>query len=108
MKNTITANSERIKTDRKEIKLELVINESITPIANNLTSQLPQIKAARSTETLPVSSDFKNKIAKRVGFIVALFKQIFNWLNGIGSNEIDVQRMESRNDQQLGIRKWNL
>ena len=108
MKNTITANSERIKTDRKEIKLELVINESITPIANNLTSQLPQIKAARSTETLPVSSDLKNKIAKRVGFIVALFKQIFNWLNGIGSNEIDVQRMESRNDQQLGIRKWNL
>ncbi len=38
MKNTIMANSERIKTDRKEIKLELVINESITPIANNLTS----------------------------------------------------------------------
>jgi hypothetical protein len=108
MKNTIAANSERIKTERQGIELELVIGEPITPIADNLTSQLSQIIPACDTETLPVSSDFKNKIAKQVGFIFALFKQIFNWLNGIGSNEIDVQRMENRNDQQLGIRKWNL
>jgi len=108
MENTITVNSERIKTDRKEIKLELVINESTTPIADNLIYQLPEIKPACSTETIAVSRDFKYKIAKRVGLIVALLKQIFNWLNGFGSNEIDVQRMESRNDQQLGIRKWNL
>ena len=108
MKNTIAANSERIKTDRKEIKLELVINESTTPIADNLISQLPEIKPAASTETLPVFLHIIYKISKRVGLIVTLFKHIFKWLNGLGSNEIDVQRMESRNDQQLGIRKWNL
>ncbi len=78
MKNTIAANSERIKTERQEIELELVIDEPITPIADNLISQLPEIKPAASTETPPVFLHIIYKISKRVGLIVTLFIHIFS------------------------------
>lgn len=41
-------------------------------------------------------------------FIIAVFSRLLKWLNGVGSNEIDLRRLERRNDSQLGIRRWSL
>jgi len=41
-------------------------------------------------------------------FMIAVFGRLLKRINGIGSNQIDLRRMERRNDWQLGMRKWNL
>jgi hypothetical protein len=40
--------------------------------------------------------------------IITVFSRLLKWSNGIGSNKIDLRRMERRSDRQLGMRKWNL
>jgi hypothetical protein len=43
-----------------------------------------------------------------VSFMITVFSRLLKWFNGIGSNEINLRRMERRSDWPLGMRKWNL
>lgn len=102
MKNTIVVEKRngKQKNDSEWISKATIIT------VNGVGSDSSNLKQIDNTKDLTQSSD-NNKKLKRSS-LVAFFSTVFNWLNGSNSSEINVYRMERRNDQQLGIRKWNL
>jgi hypothetical protein len=102
MKNTIVVEK---RNGKQNNDLEWISKATIIT-DNGVGSDSSNLKQIDNAKDLTQSSD-NNKKSKRSSLVV-FFSTIFNWLNGSNSSEIDVNRMERRNDQQLGIRKWNL
>ena len=108
MNNTTIVHDGRRKIGRQEKNLEMVASES-TPSATSETAfVLSDTGKTFQTETKAKSYGANNGFAKCISLLVTFSGRIASWLNGFGSSEIDVHRMESRHNEQLGLRKWNL
>ena len=108
MSNTTTVNNGRRTIGQQRRNLETVALES-TPLATNETDFiLSATEKTFQTETKSKSYGVSNRYSKYVSLLVTFFSRILSWLNGFGGSRIDVHRMESRSNEQLGLRKWNL
>ena len=108
MKNTTMVNNRRGKIDQQENNLEIVVSESTPSATDEMDFILSDSEKTVKAETKSKSYGVNNGFSKCISLLVAFFGRILSWLNGSGSSEIDVHRMESRSNQQLGLRKWNL
>ena len=108
MSNTTIVNNGRRKIGQQEKNLEMAALES-TPSATNETALiLSDTEKTFQTETKSKFYVVNNGFARCSSLIVTFSNRILSWLNGFGGSEIDVRRMESRHNEQLGPRKWNL
>ena len=108
MSNTTIVNNGRRKIGQQEKNLEMVALES-TPSATNETALiLSDTEKTFQTETKSKSYGVNNGFSKSISLLVTFFGRIPSWLNDFGGSEIDVHRMESRHNEQPGLRKWNL
>ena len=108
MSNTTIVKNGKRKIGQQEKNLEMVALES-TPSATNETDfVLPDIEKTFQTETKSKSYGVNDGFSKFISLLVIFFGRILSWLNGFGGSEIDEHRMESRRNEQLGLRKWNL
>lgn len=85
-----------------------VVSESTTSVIDGTTLNLSDVELTDIAEVTPASPGIRYLISKRFVVLVNFFCRVLSWLNGSGSSEIDVHRMETHNDQHLGLRKWNL
>ena len=108
MSNTTIVNNGRRKIGQQKRNLEMVASGS-TPLASNETDFiLPDIEKTFQAETRTKSYGVNNGFCKSISLLVTFFGRILSWLNDFGGSKIDVHRMESRHNEQLGLRKWNL
>lgn len=109
MSKTTIVNNRRREIGYQKKNLKMVALES-TPSATSETAFI----LSDTGNTFPTETKSKsygvnnNRLSKWAGLIVTFFGRILSWLNGFGGSAIDVQRMESRRNEQLGFRKWNL
>lgn len=108
MSNTTIVNDGREKIGQQEKNLEMVASESMPSATDETDFILSDTEKTIQTETKSKSYVVNNGFSKCINLLVAFFGRILSWLNGSGSSEIDVHRMESRSNEQLGLRKWNL
>ena len=108
MSNTTIVKNGRAKIGQQERNLEMVASES-TPSATNETDFiLSDTEKTFQTQTKSKPYGVNNGFSECISLLVTFFGRILSWLNGSGGSEIDVHRMESRRNEQLGLRKWNL
>jgi hypothetical protein len=108
MSNTTIVNNGRPKIGQQKRNLEMVASGS-TPLASNETDFiLSDTEKTFQTETKSKSYGVSNGFSKYISLLVTFFGRVLSWLHGSGGSEIDVHRMESRRNEQLGLRKWNL
>jgi len=108
MSNTTIVNNGRPKIGQQKKNLEMVGSESTRSVTNETDFILSDTEKTFQTETKSKSYGVNNGFSKCVSLLVTFFSRILSWLNGSGGSEIDVHRMESRRNEQLGLRKWNL
>jgi len=80
-----------------------MVNKSIL----KRTGQRPDYHE-NNLETATSESTISVLLFRSLGLLIGIFGRVLNWLNGTGSSQIDIHRIKTRNDQYLGLRKWNL
>jgi hypothetical protein len=105
MSNTTIVNNRRRKIGQQKNNLEMVASESATSETDFILSDTEK---KSQTETELKSYGVISGFSKRVSLLATFFGRIPSWLNGFGGSEIDAHRMESRHNEQPGLRKWNL
>ena len=108
MKNSTVINKIRRETGQQEKNLEMVVSESTTSAIDETDFILSDTEKTIQAETKSKSYGVNNGFSKCISLLVTFFGRILSWLNGFGSSEIDVHRMETRSNEQMGLRKWNL
>jgi len=108
MSNTTIVNNGRRKIGQQKKNLEMVGSESTPSATNEKDFILSDTEKAFQTETKSKSYGVNNGFFKYISLPVTFFSRIFSWLNGFGGSEIDAHQMESRRNEQVGLRKWNL
>lgn len=108
MSNTTIVNNGKGKIGQQEKNLGMVALESTPSATNEKDFILSNTEKTFQTETKSKSYSVNNGFSKCISLLVIFFGRILSWLNGFGGSEIDVHRMESRRNEQLGLRKWNL
>lgn len=108
MSNTTTVNSGRQKIRHQKDNIKRTALELTHSSTIETDFILSHTEKTFQAETKSKSYGADNGLAKWASLLATFFGRITNWLNSFGSNEIDVQRMESRHSQQPGFRKWNL
>jgi len=106
-KTTIVKNGSA-KIGQQEKNLEMAASESTLSATNETDFILSDTGKTFQTETRLKSYGASNGFSKCISLLVTFFGRILGWLNGFGGSEIDVHRIESRRNEQLGLRKWNL
>jgi hypothetical protein len=108
MNNTAIVHNGRRKIGGQEKNLEMVALESTHSATNETAFILSDTEKTFQTETKSESYAVNNGFARCISLLVTFSSRVLSWLNGFGGSEIDVHRMESRRDEQPGLRKWNL
>ena len=108
MSNTTIVKNGKGKIGQRERNLEMVASESTLSASNEADFILSDTEKTLQTETRSKSYGINNGFSKCISLLVTFSRRILSCLNGFGGSEIDVHRMESRRNEQLGLRKWNL
>ena len=108
MSNTTIVNNGRGKIGQQEKNLEMVASGSTPSAIDETDFILSDTEKTIQAETKSKSYGVNNGFSKCISLLVTFFGRILSRLNGFGGSEIDVHRMESRRNEQLGLRKWNL
>ena len=108
MSKTTIVNNRRREIGYQKKNLKMVALKS-TPLATNETAFILS-DTGKTFQTATKSRPYgvNNRFAGCISLLVTFYGRILSWLNGFGGSEIDVHRMESRRNEQLGLRKWNL
>ena len=102
---TIKARNQMIQQD---CSAKVAPIDSTIIIADDESTTQVRIWVADKEKISTTSPDTKHIFTKLFAIIIGSISSLLNWLNGSGSTDIDEQRMKTRCDQQLGLRKWNL
>jgi prephenate dehydratase len=108
MSNTTIVKNGSAKIGQQEKDLEMVASEATLSATNETYFILSDTERPFQTETESKSYDASNGFSKCISLLVTFGGRILSFLNGFGGSEIDVHRIESRRNEQLGLRKWNL
>ena len=108
MSNRTIVDNGRATIGQQERNLEMVASESTLPASNEADFILSDTEKTFQIETRSKSYGVNNGFSKCISLLVIFSRRILSYLNGFGGSEIDVHRMESRRNEQLGLRKWNL
>jgi len=96
------------RPDYQENNLETATSESTISVLDGSASILSDVESTAQIQNTQISTIGSHRLFRSLGLLIGIFGRVLNRLNGIGSSEIDVHRMESRRNEELGLRKWNL
>ena len=96
------------RPDYQENNLETATSESTISVLDGSASILSDVESTAQIQNTQISTIGSHRLFRSLGLLIGILGRVLNRLNGIGSSEIDVHRMESRRNEELGLRKWNL
>jgi len=96
------------RPDYQENNLETATAESTTSVFDGSAFILSDVESTAQIENTQISPIASHRLFQSLGLLISIFGRVLNWLNGTGSSQIDIHRIKTRNDQHLGLRKWNL
>ena len=96
------------RPDYHENNLQTATSESTISVFDGPAFILSDVESTAQIENTQISPIASHRLFRPLGLLIGIFGRVLNWLNGTGSSQIDIHRIETRNDQHLGLRKWNL